>query len=253
MMYIARSSTLHRVTERGVEIFVHPSENNLESLRKCRGRPIFDGAGAVGPGPRDRSDSRGSVHNRKELREAAYAANIFTFNTLFQWQLYRPSIPPMILSCMMHIYYCYSLCHHRRRINKEGSVDLAETVEFNRFFQLDRGKLASAARNWIQICPPNRRDDLCLSFCINLPLCLPCSAKIYWFVCFSVLQSSCLFVSQSFRLSVFLFLRLSVSGSSCFTVLVSLSPSFLHSLYLSSLLPFISSTYNSFCYSVVLY
>ena len=65
---------MHLVTERGVEIFVHPSENNLESLRKCRGRPIFDGAGAVGPGPRDRSDSRGSVHNRKELREAAYAA-----------------------------------------------------------------------------------------------------------------------------------------------------------------------------------
>ena len=31
----------------------------------------------------------------------------------------------------------------------------------------DRGKTASAARNCINSAPPNRRDDLCLCFCLH--------------------------------------------------------------------------------------
>ena len=48
-----------------------------------------------------------------------------------------------------------------------ASVDLEENVEFILFFQIDRGKIASAARNWINSSPPpNRRDNLCLCFCL---------------------------------------------------------------------------------------
>ena len=48
-----------------------------------------------------------------------------------------------------------------------ASVALQEKDEFNLFFQINRGKTATAARNWINSAPPNRRDDLCLCFCTN--------------------------------------------------------------------------------------
>ena len=38
--------------------------------------------------------------------------------------------------------------------------------EFILFFKIVLGKIASAARNFInQLCPPNKSDDLCLFFC----------------------------------------------------------------------------------------
>ena len=47
------------------------------------------------------------------------------------------------------------MCSIPCRVSCFASVDLKEKDEFNHFFQIDRGKTASAAR---------RRDDLCLVF-----------------------------------------------------------------------------------------
>ena len=52
--------------------------------------------------------------------------------------------------------------------------DLKEKDEFILFFKIILGKIASAARNWIQFFPPNRSDDLCLFFCFN-----PSSSMIF--------------------------------------------------------------------------
>ena len=52
-------------------------------------------------------------------------------------------------------------------------VGFEETVEFFLFFKIDRGKTVSAAKN--KICPPNRRDDLCLSLYTNKKLSHPSS------------------------------------------------------------------------------
>ena len=41
-------------------------------------------------------------------------------------------------------------------------------TEFNLFFQIDRGKTTSTARNWTNSAPQNRRDDLCLVFSLHL-------------------------------------------------------------------------------------
>ena len=54
--------------------------------------------------------------------------------------------------------------YHRRRLEREDKAK----VEFILFFQIDRGKTASAARNLINPPPPsNRGDDLCLCFCLH--------------------------------------------------------------------------------------
>ena len=45
-----------------------------------------------------------------------------------------------------------------------SSVYLEETVPFNLFFQIDRGKTASAAKKFDKFCPPKSRNDLCLGF-----------------------------------------------------------------------------------------
>ena len=46
-------------------------------------------------------------------------------------------------------------------------VDSEEKVKFILFLQLDEGKTASAARNFINSAPPYRRDDLCLCFSLH--------------------------------------------------------------------------------------
>ena len=58
-----------------------------------------------------------------------------------------------------------------------ASVYLEERVQFNRFFQIDRGKTASAARNWTNFAPPNRSYDLCLVlYCNSILLLCPTDA-----------------------------------------------------------------------------
>ena len=47
-----------------------------------------------------------------------------------------------------------------------AAVDLEETVEFMLFFQIDRGKIVSAARKWTNFAPPPNRH-LCLCFSLH--------------------------------------------------------------------------------------
>ena len=57
---------------------------------------------------------------------------------------------------------------------------LERKVEFIQFFQIDQGKTASAARNWIEFFPPNRSDNVYLCFCphpSSMVLSYPCSWK----------------------------------------------------------------------------
>ena len=44
-------------------------------------------------------------------------------------------------------------CSSQRFLNRSWGQVVEETVEFNRFFQIERGKTASAARNWTNFAP----------------------------------------------------------------------------------------------------
>ena len=48
-----------------------------------------------------------------------------------------------------------------------ASVDLKEKDEFNLLTKSTKAKQLARKRNWRKLCPPNRRDDLCLCFCFH--------------------------------------------------------------------------------------
>ena len=58
---------------------------------------------------------------------------------------------------------------HRRRM---GTVDWEETAEFNRFFPIDRGKTARAARNWTHLAPQIDTTIFALAILSILLLCI---------------------------------------------------------------------------------
>ena len=63
-----------------------------------------------------------------------------------------------------------------------ASVGLEEMVEFILFFQIDRGKIACAARKWTKSAPQNRRNNLCLCFSLH-PSSMPekyCNGNFHW-------------------------------------------------------------------------